>query len=88
MKITKEHKKVFEQALELWNEDVMNFLCVLIDSVRAPHELKHECKEIINHYFNPSPTLNVIWLGHRDGLTFNESQNCRMIALYSLIYMP
>ena len=53
MKITKEHKKVFKQALEFWEENVMNFLCVLIDRVKAPHGLKHECKEIINHYFNP-----------------------------------
>lgn len=88
MKITKEHKKVFKQALEFWEENVMNYLCVLIDSVKAPHGLKRECKEIINHYFNPDPTLNVIWLHHRDELSFNERQNCRMIALYSLIYMP
>ena len=62
MKITKEHKKVFKQALEFWEENVMNYLCVLIDSVKAPHGLKRECKEIINHYFNPDPTLNVIRL--------------------------
>ena len=88
MKITKEHKKVFKQALEFWEENVMNFLCVLIDRVKAPYGLKRECKEIINHYFNPDPTLHVIWLSYRDELSFNERQNCRMIALYSLIYMP
>ncbi len=88
MKITKAHREVFKKALEFWDEQLTNFLCCHIDSVKAPLALRRECKEILFHYFADHPNRSIIWVQSLDNLTFEETKNCRLIALYSLIYMP
>ena len=88
MKITKAERACFEEALEGFNECTHNYLCCLISETSAPRLVKESCKAILFHYFNDRPEIQVIWLKYVDELSREESNTCRLIALYTLIYAP
>ena len=88
MKITKAERACFKEALDYFSEFSHNYLCILISNTSATQEVKENCKLLLFHYFNDRPEFQVIWLKHHDELTLEESNTCRLIALYTLIYAP
>ena len=88
MKITKAERDCFKEALEGFDESSHNYLCGLISNTSATPEVKENCKLLLFHYFNDRPEIQVIWLNYHDNLTLEESNTCRLIALYTLIYAP
>lgn len=91
MKITEEHKKLFQHAAELFESDLSRlWLCPTIISAGTDHwvnwGLIQECQEILHDVFNPSDR-SVIWFFKEDcNNDYDFARNCRIIALYSLIY--
>jgi len=88
MKITKAERACFKEALSHFREFSANYLCSLISNTSATPEVKENCKLLLFHYFNDRPGFQVIWLNYLDELTLEESNTCRLIALYTLIYAP
>jgi len=88
MKITKAERNCFKEALDYFDEDSSNYLCILISNTSAIPEVKENCKLLLFHYFNDRPEFHVIWLKYYDELTLEEANTCRLIALYTLIYAP
>lgn len=94
MKITEEHKKLFQHAAELFESDPSRlWLCPTITSAFSERlnqsvdwNLIHECRQILHEVFNPSDRT-VIWHFIEDcNNDYDFARNCRIIALYSLIY--
>jgi len=88
MKISKAERNCFKEALDYFHESSHNYLCSLISNTSATPEVKENCKLLLFHYFNDRPGFQVIWLNYLDELTLKESNTCRLIALYTLIYAP
>lgn len=88
MKLTKAERACFKEALEGFDECTHNYICCLISNTSATKQVKERCKAILFHYFNDRPGIQVIWLNYVDELTREESNTCRLIALYTLIYAP
>jgi len=88
MKISKAERNCFKEALDYFHESSHNYLCSLISNTSATPEVKENCKLLLFHYFNDRPGFQVIWLNYLDELTLEESNTCRLIALYTLIYAP
>ena len=88
MKISKAERNCFKEALDYFHESSHNYLCSLISNTSATQEVKENCKLLLFHYFNDRPGFQVIWLNYLDKLTIEESNTCRLIALYTLIYAP
>ena len=87
MKITKQHRKCFEEALEHLGKNTI-WICPAIEDTTASEQIQKECKEILFHYFQSEPGCALLYLRTRDGLTQDELLTCRLIALYTLIYAP
>jgi len=87
MKITKQHRKCFKEALEYLGVTT-NWICCAIDDTAEPEQIQKECKEILFHYFQSDPGCTLLYVRMRDGLTCDEAFTCRLIALYTLIHAP
>jgi len=87
MKITKQHRKCFKEALEYLGKNT-NWICPAIEDTTASEQLQKECKEILFHYFQTEPGCALLYFRRRDDLAHDELLNCRLIALYTLIYAP
>ncbi len=87
MKITKQHREWFKEALEYLDVDT-SFCCIAINATRSSPQIKEGCKNILFHYFQNKPKREVLWLPLKDGLSYDETITCRIIALYTLIYAP
>jgi len=87
MKITKQHRECFKEALEYLGPNT-SWICNAIDDTAASAQIKQECKEILFHYFQSEPGCALLWLCRRDELSHDELLTCRLIALYTLIYAP
>lgn len=91
MKITEEHKELFQHAAELFESDPSRlWLCPTITSTYIDHQVNwdliKECRQILHDVFNPSDR-SVIWHFEEDcNNDYDFARNCRIIALYSLIY--
>jgi len=87
MKITKQHRECFKEALEYLGVTT-DWICPAIEDTTASEQIQKECKEILFHYFQSEPGCALLWLRIRDDLTYKETITCRLIALYTLIYAP
>lgn len=87
MKITKQHRECFKEALEDLGVNTA-FCCIAINATRSSPQIKEGCKNILFHYFQDKPGRKVLWLPFKDDLTHDETITCRIIALYTLIYAP
>lgn len=87
MKITKQHRECFKEALEYLGVNT-NWICLAIEDTTASEQIKKECKDILFHYFQSEPGCELLWLRMRDNLTHEEALACRLIALCTLIYAP
>lgn len=87
MKITKQHRECFKEALEYLGKS-QDWICPAIEDTTASEQIQEECKEILFHYFQSEPGCALLYLRMRDGLTHEELLTCRIIALYTLIYAP
>lgn len=87
MKITKQHRKCFKEALKHIGVTT-DWICLAIDDTTASEQIQQECKNILFHYFQSEPNCALLWLRTRDSLTHDEALTCRLIALYTLIYAP
>lgn len=91
MNITEEHKKLFQFTAELFeSEPNWLWLCPTITWAGTEHgikwELIQECRQILHDVFNLSGG-DVIWSFFDDcNSNIDFARNCRIIALYSLIY--
>jgi hypothetical protein len=86
MKITKQHRECFKEALENLPTDYL--ICHAIGSTTASEQVQKECVNILYYYFCDDPNRSVLWLPYADDLTRDELLTCRLIALYTLIYAP
>lgn len=87
MKIYPRHRKCFREALYFIGQSA-DWLCNAIDDTAASEATKQECKDILFYYFQSEPGCALLWLSMRDGLNYEETLTCRLIALYTLIYAP
>ncbi len=87
MKITKQHRECFKEALEYLN-DSTEYCCLAIGFTGFSLEIKEQCKAILFHYFRDEAWREVLWLPVIDTLSCDELLTCRLIALYTLIYAP
>jgi hypothetical protein len=88
MKITKQHRECFRKALELFNGEDYNFLCTLILKTNADDAIIIQCQELVRYYFSDGRLCENLWGAYSENLTLEETNNCRLIALYTLIYAP
>ena len=86
MKITKQHRECFKEALEHLPTDY--FICPAIESTKASKQIQEECIKILYHYFQDDPSRHALWLPFADEIKPEEILTCRLIALYTLIYAP
>ena len=91
MNITEAHKKLFLLTAELFESDPDRlWICPTITWVsvegQISWELRAECRQIVHEVFNPDDRA-VIWSFIEDcNCDYEFARNCRIIALYSLIY--
>ena len=88
MKITKQHRKCFKEALEPLVSGDLNWICPAIEATTASKQIQKECKDLLLHYFQLEPGWALLYYRKRDNLTHDELLTCRLIALYTLIYAP
>jgi len=86
MKITKQHRECFKEALKHLPTDY--FICHAIRVTKASEQIQKECIKILYHYFQDDPSRHAFWLQVEDNLSSEEAFTCRLIALYTLIYAP
>lgn len=87
MKITKQHRECFKEALEYLGIET-DWCCNAINFTSRRLQTKKECKRLLFYYFQDKPEREVLWLPFADSLNYEEALTCRLIALYTLIYAP